>query len=85
MVDYHQCIFCQNKIVFPKIVKRFKRNINAVSNGIQVDIGGENESENFSLYLKKNSNLVTRNALIEWHYPNGTKQLLSLHESTVTK
>ena len=58
MVKHHQCqIFRQNTIVFPKIVKRFKRDINAVSNGIQLDIDGQNESENFSLYLKKNANL----------------------------
>ena len=59
MVKHHQCqIFRQNHaIVFPKIVKRFKRDINAVSNGIQLDIDGQNESENFSLYLKKNTNL----------------------------
>ena len=58
MVKHQQCqIFRQNTIVFPKIVKRFKRDINAVSNGIQLDIDGQNESENFSLYLKKNANL----------------------------
>ena len=58
MIKHHQCqIFRQNTIVFPKIVKRFKRDINAVSNGIQLDIDGQNESENFSLYLKKNANL----------------------------
>ena len=58
MVKHHQCqFFRQNTIVFPKIVKRFKRDINAVSNGIQLDIDGQNESENFSLYLKKNANL----------------------------
>ena len=58
MVKHYQCQnFRQNTIVFPKIVKRFKRDINAVSNGIQLDIDGQNESENFSLYLKKNANL----------------------------
>ena len=51
-------------IVYPRIVKRFKRNINSVSDGIQLDIDGQNESERFSLHLKKNTNLVTRSAII---------------------
>ena len=44
--------------MYPRIVKRFKRNINSVSDGIQLDIDGQNESERFSLHLKKNRNVT---------------------------
>ena len=71
-------------IVFPKIAKRFKRETRNDAS-IQLDIDGQNESENFSLHLKKNANLVTRRALVEWHHPNGTKQILNLYESNVSK
>ena len=28
----------------------------------------------------KNKHLITKGTLLEWHYKNGTKQILNLHE-----
>ena len=65
------------KIVFPKIVTRSKRSNQ--NNGIELNISDEHSDE-FSLYLWKNEHLVTKGTIVEWHYSNGTKTFLRLHE-----
>ena len=69
------------KIVYPKLKTLHKRSTTAAVQSIQLDIT-DNESEHFSLHLKKNSNLVTQGAIVEWHYPNGTKKIITIFNQT---
>ena len=64
------------KIVYPKLVTRWKR---SSEEGIELNISDE-DSDEFSLYLWKNEHLVTKATIVEWHYANGTKTLLKLRE-----
>ena len=67
-------------IVYPKIVGRVKRSTS--ENVVQVQINGEDNAMKFSLNMQKNINLVTQMTIVEWHHPNGTKQVISLHDET---
>jgi hypothetical protein len=78
----------QTQIVYPRLVEQIRtrrsassssRDNDQVSHAIQLNIDSSDDSEQFALHLRKNENLVTRETLIEWHFPNGTKQLLPLN------
>ena len=65
-------------IIYPKA--RFKRSLRNAKTGSTHDlhIQFNHESEEFAIYLRKNEHLVTSGTVVEWHYPNGTKQLSKL-------
>ena len=65
-------------IIYPKT--RFKRSLRNAKTGSTHDlqIQFNHESEEFAIYLRKNEHLVTSGTVVEWHYPNGTKQLSKL-------
>ena len=70
-------------IIYPKV--RSKRSLTDFSteklrnNKHDLQIQFNHESEEFAIYLRKNEHLVTSGTLVEWHYPNGTKQLSKLN------
>ena len=67
-------------IVYPSIRQRYRRSNTAE---IQVDIeGGPNGG--FALNLRKNEHLVTSGAVMEWHFPNGTKSIAPLSQEKQT-
>lgn len=69
------------QIVYPRKVPLLRSTRSALGNELQhVNIDTGQQSDSFSLYLKKNKQLLTSSAVIEWHYPNGTKQELNLLE-----
>ena len=65
-------------IIYPKA--RFKRSLRNAKTGSTHDlhIQFNHESEEFAIYLRKNEHLVTSGTVVEWHYPNGTRQLSKL-------
>ena len=65
-------------IIYPKT--RIKRSLRNAKTGSTHDlqIQFNHESEEFAIYLRKNEHLVTSGTVVEWHYPNGTKQLSKL-------
>lgn len=72
-------------IIYPKV--RFKRSLqeNAQDTNQDLQIQFNHESEEFAIYLRKNEHLVTSGTVVEWHYPNGTKQLSKLSEAYYNK
>ena len=72
-------------IIYPKV--RFKRSLqeNAKDTNQDLQIQFNHESEEFAIYLRKNEHLVTSGTVVEWHYPNGTKQLSKLSEADYNK
>ena len=71
-------------IIYPKV--RFKRSLTDSSkhksnNDHDLQIQFNHDSEEFAIYLRKNEHLVTAETLVEWHYPNGTKQLSKLNDN----
>ena len=73
------------KIVYPKIVpirsKRSQSGSVIEKQGIELKISDDSTSDQgLSLHLWKNKHLITKGTLIEWHYKNGTKKTLNLHE-----
>lgn len=66
------------QIVYPRKVPLTRLARSASNELQQVNIDTGQQSDSFSLYLKRNKQLLTGSAVIEWHYPNGTKQELNL-------
>ena len=68
-------------IIYPKV--RYKRSLSdsgVKSSKHDLQIQFNHESEEFAIYLRKNDHLVTTGALVEWNYPNGTRQLSKLDD-----
>ena len=68
-------------IIYPKV--RYKRSLSDSgdkSSNHDLQIQFNHESEEFAIYLRKNDHLVTTGALVEWNYPNGTRQLSKLDD-----
>jgi hypothetical protein len=70
-------------IIYPKV--RFKRSLEndeennkKVKHDLQIQFN--HDSEEFAIYLRKNEHLVTSGTVVEWNYPNGTKQLSKLSD-----
>ena len=67
-------------IIYPKV--RFKRSLGNKDKKTKHDlqIQFNHDSEEFAIYLRKNEHLVTSGTVVEWNYPNGTKQLSKLND-----
>ena len=67
-------------IIYPKV--RFKRSLRNENKKGKHDlqIQFNHDSEEFAIYLRKNEHLVTSGTVVEWNYPNGTKQLSKLND-----